>query len=58
MCQCSGIALASSVQLQKSRRKERKNKRAITCDIIITMGLFLRRLTSESHTQLYVDTLY
>ena len=45
--QSTDVVLASLVHLEKGRRNERKKKRAITCDIIITPGfLFLRRLTS------------
>lgn len=39
--QSTDVVLASSVQLEKGRRKERKKKKAITCDIIITHGAFL-----------------
>lgn len=57
--QSTDVVLESSLQLEKGKRKERQKKRAITCDITISPGLFfLRRLTSESQTQLSVDTLY
>lgn len=57
--QNTDVVLESSLRLEKGKRKERKKKRAITCDIIISpRRFFLRRLASESQTQLSVDTLY